>query len=96
MKLTPYISTLNQNQYGEARSITVSFQENRTKVHYRLNQKGITSVKTHLREDNGKLSPPPNTPDVYEKKADELVFLQTNKTRWLQNERPVPVAMAGA
>lgn len=96
MKLTPYISTLNSLPTGEARSITVSFVENRTKVHYRLGKKGITSVKTQVREASGagKMFSvvPSNTPDVYEKKADELVFLQTGKTRWLREGVPVPLA----
>lgn len=96
MKLTPYISTINSASNGEARSITVSFKENRTKVHYRLNKKGITSVKTQVRENHAATTMrPPNTSDVYEKKAEQLVFLQTGKTRWLREETPSFGAQTG-
>ena len=43
--MTPYSSTINRGRHGEITTMTVSFQENRMQVHFRLNRFGISSYK---------------------------------------------------
>ena len=77
--MQPYIKTLQMSQNGHIRCITVGFVDTKINVHFRLNQYGITSVKSPITKMSSNYS---TYSDEAMKMASELVTKTTGKVRW--------------
>lgn len=89
--MTPYIKTQNFTRGGKhVKTMTIMFMENEVSLHYRMDKRGITSVKTRPVGIKEKLSEQEMQECVAA--ADDLVLATTGQTRyWQAKTAKVPV-----